>query len=114
MSSMVKPHKRLARTLDMNQLHGRACMNAMHKRLLASALAAAVCLSTPVVAQEPPPPAAEMTELQWQLLEKQISDRANETANSQKFFEGRPAPYRREDKDRSAIQRALPGNRQEL
>jgi len=92
MPSMVKPHKRLARTLDMNQLHGRTCMNAMHTGLLASALAAAACLSTPVVAQEPPPPPAEMTDLQWQLLEKQINDRANEIANSQTFFEddGRP------------------------
>jgi N-acetylmuramoyl-L-alanine amidase len=87
MLSMVKPHKRLARTLHMDPLHARTCMNAMHKGLLASALAAAVCLSTPVIAQEPPPPTAEMTDLQWQLLEEQINDRANEIANSQKFFE---------------------------
>jgi N-acetylmuramoyl-L-alanine amidase len=71
----------------MNQLRTRFRMNAMHKGLLTSALTAAACFSTPVVAHLPPSPAAEMTELQWQALEKQISDRANEIANSQKFFE---------------------------
>lgn len=71
----------------MNPLQARLCMRAVQKGLLASALTAAVCFSAPAVAQDPPLPAAEMTELQWQLLEKQIDDRANEIANSQKFFE---------------------------
>jgi N-acetylmuramoyl-L-alanine amidase len=62
-------------------------MRAVQKRLLASALTAAVCFSAPAVAQDPPPPAAEMTDLQWKMLEKSINDRANEIANSRKFFE---------------------------
>jgi N-acetylmuramoyl-L-alanine amidase len=71
----------------MDQLHSRFHMTAILKGLLTSVLAAAVCFSTTVVAQEPPPPTAEMTDLQWQVLDKQISDRANEIANSQRFFE---------------------------
>lgn len=57
------------------------------KALFIATASIALSLAAPVFAQEQSPPAAEMTELQWQLLEKRIDARANEIANSRQFFE---------------------------
>ncbi|MGF6711497.1 N-acetylmuramoyl-L-alanine amidase [Luteibacter sp. W1I16] len=57
------------------------------KALLRAAASIALCLAAPVIAQDQPPPAPEMTDLEWQLLEKRIDSRANEIANSRQFFE---------------------------
>jgi hypothetical protein len=65
----------------------------MQKGLLAAAFAAAVYFSTTFAAQATAPaPAAEMTDLQRQQLENQINERANEIANSRKFFEDERRP----------------------
>lgn len=71
----------------MSKLPTRFPMRALQKRLLVTALTATTCFGAPVFAQEPPAPTAEMTDLQWQTLEKQINDRANEIANGRRFFE---------------------------
>ncbi|PTR23977.1 N-acetylmuramoyl-L-alanine amidase [Luteibacter sp. OK325] len=71
----------------MNQPHTSSQLRAVQKKLLVAAITAVACFSLPAFAQDLPPPATEMTDVQWRVLEKRISDRANEIANSRNFFE---------------------------
>jgi N-acetylmuramoyl-L-alanine amidase len=71
----------------MNHSHTCPELRTVQKKLLVAAIAFASCFSVAALAQDAPPPAAEMTDLQWQLLEERINERANEIANSRTFFE---------------------------
>jgi hypothetical protein len=84
---MGKPHVRLARTLRMHQLTKPSHAVFRRKARLTATAALGLCLIAPLFAQDQTPPPIEMTDLEWQLLEKKIGDRANEIANSRQFFE---------------------------
>ena len=71
----------------MHRTYNPFLLRRIQKTLLATTLTAAACFSMPALSQDPPLPPTEMTDLQLQTLEKKINDRANEIANSQKFFE---------------------------